>query len=553
MIETSKTKFTSIKTISYSNLTLFFLALGIILRIKQYLFNRPLWVDEAFIAFNVFNKPFSELLTNQLDFKQVAPFGFMFFQKLFCTILTNNELSLRLYPLFCGLFALYFFYKLCTLFLHKRATMFAVLLMSISSPLIYYSSEAKQYSSDVLFSILLIYFCNKLLLKIDKKSILLFTAVSVLSIWFSFTAAFVLPGVFIILILKTYNKKTDLMKISLICITSISSFIFYYFYYINNYVSGNDRLYEFWNWAFFSPYFDLDFFRTLIRNFQDLRYDIVGLAVAYFIIGSIINFKNNKEATATTLSPIIFTFLASTLQMYPFAGRLILFLIPFIIIHIASGISFSLTSKRALYKYWAIALLCLFMFSPVYFATKITIKPIQRSDIKSALKYIKTNIKKDDVIYIQYFSQFQYKYYAQDFGFNNDFELTKVWDNKLSPYKELKERRFLTKVGANKVFLGKVSKFTSTKKRFLKSELNLLKGESRVWFLFTHGVHLEAPPIIKHLDKFGKRIDEKTFKAFGFYNPEEDHFENAKVYLYDLSLNNSTKEKQKSINQSFFN
>ena len=50
-------------------------ALGIALRVRQYLVNHSLWEDEASLAFNLVNRSFSQL-TQLLDYHQAAPIGF---------------------------------------------------------------------------------------------------------------------------------------------------------------------------------------------------------------------------------------------------------------------------------------------------------------------------------------------------------------------------------------------------------------------------------------------------------------------------------------------
>src|SRR5690349_12384490 len=48
--------------------------------------------------------------------------------------------------------------------------------------------------------------------------------------------------------------------------------------------------------------------------------------------------KTPRLTSALLLSPILFTLIAASLQMYPFAGRLILFLLPGVLILVAAGI-----------------------------------------------------------------------------------------------------------------------------------------------------------------------------------------------------------------------
>src|SRR5512137_1962180 len=126
---------------------LLFLA-GILLRLRQYLTGRSLWVDEAMLALNIVNRNFAELF-KPLDYDQGAPLGFLLVEKLFNLLLGRSEYGLRLFPLLVGILSIWLFYRLL-----KRVTtgagMIAALALFVFNPrLIYYSSEVKQYIVDV--------------------------------------------------------------------------------------------------------------------------------------------------------------------------------------------------------------------------------------------------------------------------------------------------------------------------------------------------------------------------------------------------------------------
>ncbi len=77
------TKFSfSVENISVA----FILFVGIVFRLRQYLFGRSLWLDEAMLALNIVNRNFSQMF-QPLDFNQGAPIGFLLIEKFFNTLL----------------------------------------------------------------------------------------------------------------------------------------------------------------------------------------------------------------------------------------------------------------------------------------------------------------------------------------------------------------------------------------------------------------------------------------------------------------------------------
>ncbi|MCX7754677.1 MAG: hypothetical protein N2117_05455, partial [Anaerolineales bacterium] len=77
------------------------IGLGLVLRLRQYLINRSLWLDEAMLALNILHKDVWGLL-GRLDYEQGAPVGFLLLEKLVVTLLGDGERALRLLPFLAG-------------------------------------------------------------------------------------------------------------------------------------------------------------------------------------------------------------------------------------------------------------------------------------------------------------------------------------------------------------------------------------------------------------------------------------------------------------------
>ena len=74
------------------------IVLGIAIRAWAYFSNVSLWLDELLVSRNILGLPLSHLLTKPLLLDQVAPRGFLLFEKLAVDTLGRNELALRFFP-----------------------------------------------------------------------------------------------------------------------------------------------------------------------------------------------------------------------------------------------------------------------------------------------------------------------------------------------------------------------------------------------------------------------------------------------------------------------
>ena len=72
--------------------------LGAALRLWQYATGASLWADEANMALNIVDRPLGRLL-GPLDYRQMAPPGWLLLQKAAVTLLGDGEHALRLIPL----------------------------------------------------------------------------------------------------------------------------------------------------------------------------------------------------------------------------------------------------------------------------------------------------------------------------------------------------------------------------------------------------------------------------------------------------------------------
>lgn len=132
----------------------FFLALGVLARLVRFSLRFPLWEDEAFLATNLLDRGYGELL-GPLECRQICPVLFLWVQLTVVKLFGFSEHTLRLFPLVTGLAELFLFRHLAGRFLKQSALVAAVALFAVAYPCIRYSAEAKPYGTDLFVSLVL--------------------------------------------------------------------------------------------------------------------------------------------------------------------------------------------------------------------------------------------------------------------------------------------------------------------------------------------------------------------------------------------------------------
>lgn len=503
---------------SWDLLWISIIVLGVLLRLRQYFTNRSLWVDEASLALNIVNRTFSEL-TQPLDYEQGAPLGFLFIQKFFVSTLGNQEYVLRLFPLISGIVSTYLIYRIASEYF-GRFGIVATLLFAVSEWMVYYSSELKQYSSDVMLALLLIYFSLKYLKSEEgKRELVLLGLLGFFAIWVSHPSIFILPVILFLLVIEKWIKK-DYSQVSWlfgIAIIWLGAFLITYMISLNNLI-GNETLQDYWgdNFAPFPPWENLLWYKNIFISLLP-RVDssfwlntIPGFQIMYLIeatllvvlIGGVFLFLRDKKLAFIIIFPLVLAFIASVLRKYPITDRFLYFWYPPLFLMIAEGlrgiyfIFKRVSSNVALVTYILLAVTIL--WNPLAIAYNNFISPPMGEDIKPVLAYIQDNVQEDDIVYIHHGSLTPFLYYADFYN-----------------------------ISEGKVFVARKS---WNFERFVIDVENF-RGSGRIWFVFSHVLSCDCEAssregrIQAHVDVLDK------------YGTQLDHFEaiRAVTYLYNLN------------------
>jgi hypothetical protein len=327
------------------------LGLGILLRVTEYLSNRGLWLDEGSLAANIRTPRFAALF-GPLAHTQLAPPLFLAVEWLMVRALGDHNWAFRLFPLICGVGSLFLFLAVARRVLESNAVWVALALFALSEDLIYYSSEVKQYMTDVaaglvcLLAGLMLYRSPATLPRLGA-----FAFVGALVVWFSHASAFVLAGVGVVLLTLAIRQRrwSQASTLALIFIIWLMSFAGVYAVSMEQLGHRRD-MWVFWNFTFPplppSSLWDVSWpIRKLFYLFVNpLNFEtplsprisaLIPLLCCIAGCGSM--FKRDRVVFGMLTAPIIITLLVAYPRLYPFHGRLLLFLVPFLLLLITEG------------------------------------------------------------------------------------------------------------------------------------------------------------------------------------------------------------------------
>jgi len=330
------------------------LALGFALRIVAWARNRSLWADEAFLALNLLHRDWHGLLA-PLDLNQGAPIGFLYAMKTALFLFGNHECALRLVPLLTGLAALPMFYLVCRRLFAPCERLLALLLFATLGSLIYYSAEAKQYSSDVLFTLIFLWLALRLEhAGWNRNRAWGFAAAGALGLWFSHPLIFILTAILLVQFGDALQRENwpECRLLLLPGLLWLASFGLFYVVSLSH-LNGNPRLLGFWEGNDAFPPHNLKapawLIGALLRKVFTGTLWIGGFylaACALWLMGHFRLLGRDRKTWFLLVTPILVTLIASALRRYPFSERLLLFLVPIYILLLVKGVELMRNGPR---------------------------------------------------------------------------------------------------------------------------------------------------------------------------------------------------------------
>jgi 4-amino-4-deoxy-L-arabinose transferase-like glycosyltransferase len=291
-----------------------------LLRAFVFLQGRGFFFDESNLLRNIHDLSFIQLL-GKLDHDQYAPPLYLWDLK-FWSLLGINEYTMRITSLLAGIGSVYLIYEWGKRNFTSWGLVYLIGMLGASFLMIRYSTEVKQYSVDVFFTLLLIY----LALEAEEvKSWGRLYAVAVVSILSAMPSVFVIFGIGLYLMALPGSRKKGIV------LSFLSFFVFgiYYIFVLREATASSqlqiyhERYFLSLDWeanrriilGFFSNIFGKTFFPLLP-------------ALLLVIWASYRIYNRKKELLLLLWGPFFALSFASALHQYSFIPRMTLFIYP---------------------------------------------------------------------------------------------------------------------------------------------------------------------------------------------------------------------------------
>lgn len=373
-------------------ITASFVVVGVVLRLVAYAHGRPYWLDEQSLLANLEGvAPFELLLPMRGG--QLAPPGFVAVQRLVAAGLGGSPYALRLVPLVAGIGAMIAFRPLAMRALDGPAVPIAVGLFALSDDLIYYSAELKPYILDVAAAVVALWFGIGAIegrqSAGERAAALVF---GLAAPWLAFASGALLPAVALAWAVSAATRK-DLQELAraigsgtLWAASGLGSLAVAHVM-----LATNDHVMDrFWAFAFVPiPPSSLGECEELLRHALNifggpgrvaLPFGPAGSAACGLIlaaVGVVLMMRDLRWFTLSLLlMPGFLHALASSAHLYPFHGRMILYLAPSMLLLISRTIG--MLWRRASSPSLRVALLVVVFVVPVGEAVRHLVASHQR-------------------------------------------------------------------------------------------------------------------------------------------------------------------------------
>ena len=408
-------------------------ALGAVARVLRFAANRPLWADEATVALMVLERSFSELWIPQPG-DPVTPIGFLLASKGVTVLLGGGEQALRLLPLLASLAALPVCYAIARELLDRSEALAALVLFAVLEPLVFYASECKQYATDVLATLLVLWPGVQLLTRGPTRSRWRRAALAgSVGMFFSYTVVFAAFG--LVAALAVARGRVGWRPAVRLGAVFAAAFGVSYVAVLAPYQDNVARA-GWWS-TFYAPLAvsrdALSWYgRAFFGFFNDpMGLPAVGLAAATYVAGCARLVARDPAVATLLVAPLAAALAASALGWlpfatseqydllegyYPFFGRVLLYAVPLAVLALASGVGAWLALARRDLMGVGAAGVALLLATPLAALFRNAAQPPVIQDMRGLAEQMRPQVDESDLLFTLGYADPVVAYYARREG-----------------------------------------------------------------------------------------------------------------------------------------
>jgi dolichyl-phosphate-mannose-protein mannosyltransferase len=341
------------------------LALGIGLRLGFYLSRPSLTIDETTLSLDLGLRSFMELL-RPLASLQTGPVLFLWAVKLCTAVLGMNEYALRLIPLAAGALIPVLVWGVGRRLLTEPAAILATGLAAFAPALIQYSVTAKPYITDALFALLLVWCTLDLLHRPDSSGVWVrFGVAGLVSILGSFPALFLLAGSAAAIVVGARPLAGRTARRLVLCVAAWGAVWVPLYTFLYRPVAASWYMQQFWGPASFAPGHAVGWWNLARGMFMSIvgRSAPAAVIIAFAVIAGVglwVWLRRLPRARVALLGvPLLLLLVASGLQRYPLAARLLMFTVPTLLLGLAAAFAAPLLQRERLSWLGGVAVIAL--------------------------------------------------------------------------------------------------------------------------------------------------------------------------------------------------
>jgi hypothetical protein len=318
---------------------------GAAARIRQYVFNRSLWIDEAMIAGNIANRSYAMLLRPLAD-HQGAPIGWLWLERTVVLVFGSGERALRLVPLLAGIAVLPVSFQVARRLLPRWLVPVVVAFAAVSPFLVRYSNEAKQYETDVLIGLVLLWVSLPLVdAPLQRHPLVIWSAAAALAVWLSHPAIFFVAGFAgVLLVVRLARRELGaLAALAAACLPCAAGVLANSYWFLGR-IADDDTLLRYFARGFPPRAASAvamtawvgDRWQAFVRAPLGLRGPAAVVAVLA-VAGLAAMTRGGRVRGLLVVAPVPLFLVAAVLRVYPLEGRLVLALVPLVLLAVVAA------------------------------------------------------------------------------------------------------------------------------------------------------------------------------------------------------------------------